>query len=235
MIAAPFRHANARADLLAAAGLGAAFAADPDVRRTLQPHLSAGDRDRAHTWSAWIEPRHEMGVAIGLYGAGLLSGVDPVRETGLRGGEALLLTEGMTILLKRATGRERPFRDRGSASFHPFGGSTSLPSGHASSAFALATVVSRMSGRPLVSAAAYGVAGSVAAARVIQDVHWTSDVAAGAMVGILAGRVATADRRSASADAEPPDEAARGEKDSGASLHFRPSVAPLGIAFDARF
>ena len=55
-------------------------------------------------------------------------------------------------------------------------------------AFSLASAVAEEARTPWVSALAYGGAAAVAWSRVYEDKHWTSDVAAGALIGILAGR-----------------------------------------------
>lgn len=87
----------------------------------------------------------------------------------------VILTQG----IKHATHRMRP---DGSAS-------TSLPSGHASDAFALATVVTGYYGKkwgiPL-----YVVATLIGVSRIEHGRHWPSDVVAGAALGYIAGRTA---------------------------------------------
>lgn len=63
----------------------------------------------------------------------------------------------------------------------------SFPSGHATIAFAGATVLHKEFGRvsPWISVAGYGVATLTAADRVLRDRHHWHDVAAGAAVGVL--------------------------------------------------
>ncbi|MCI4348493.1 MAG: phosphatase PAP2 family protein, partial [Thermoplasmata archaeon] len=87
------------------------------------------------------------------------------------------------------TGRARPYQDQGSTSFHPFHGSYgSFPSGHATQAFAVASVISASSDRVWVSVSAYTIAGLVGFARIYHNAHWTSDVTAGAIIGTVVGR-----------------------------------------------
>jgi len=63
----------------------------------------------------------------------------------------------------------------------------SFPSGHTSNAFALATVAERHYGWK-VGVPAYVIAGAVGAARMKQDMHYFSDVIAGATLGYIVGR-----------------------------------------------
>ena len=69
----------------------------------------------------------------------------------------------------------------------PNGGKHSFPSGHTSTAFALAHILHKEYGEisPWFSIGAYTCAASVGIMRVAKDAHWISDVFAGAGVGIL--------------------------------------------------
>ena len=72
---------------------------------------------------------------------------------------------------------------------YPFSGSdNSFPSGHATQAFAVASVISAHSDQVWVSVTAYTIAGLVGFARIYHNAHWTSDVTAGALIGTFVGR-----------------------------------------------
>jgi undecaprenyl-diphosphatase len=66
---------------------------------------------------------------------------------------------------------------------------SSFPSGHASSAFLAAVMLSE--GRPREAPLWFGLAGVVATSRVYVKVHHASDVVAGAAIGLALGAVAT--------------------------------------------
>ena len=82
-------------------------------------------------------------------------------------------------------GRPRPIQTPGdSDDLHPFSGYESFPSGHAAVSFALATAINRESswwGTPWIT---YPLATLVGWSRVHDHKHWTSDVVAGAALGI---------------------------------------------------
>lgn len=95
-------------------------------------------------------------------------------------GLALAATTATVAVLKAGTDRERPDGSN----------SNSFPSGHSANSFAAATVLDRRYGG-VVSWVAYGLAGFVAASRVIGNHHWFSDVVAGAVIGRFCGRLVT--------------------------------------------
>ena len=98
-----------------------------------------------------------------------------------------LLAGAMTDGLKVIVGRARPEQDLGAAHFEPFGGDKSFPSGHATTAFAIGSVIAAHSEQAWVKVSAYSIASVVAFARVYHDAHWSSDVAAGALIGTVVG------------------------------------------------
>lgn len=129
-------------------------------------------------------------VAGGFYVAGALTGSVTARRVGVLALEAKLANDLVTRSFKHAIGRERP----GSTSsdgdeFKPFGSADSFPSGHTSSAFALATVVADNYESKWVKFASYGLAMAVGLGRINQGAHWASDVAGGALVGIGVGKL----------------------------------------------
>lgn len=96
----------------------------------------------------------------------------------------LLVTSVMTeVVLKPAVGRERPFVH--SLDVAVIGGrpaTDSFPSGHAAMAFAGAVGLSTLAAVPALGW--WVLAGAIAYSRVYLGVHYPSDVAAGALVGI---------------------------------------------------
>ncbi len=97
---------------------------------------------------------------------------------------AIASTAACTFALKEVVGRKRPDESPGNARvFDPFSGHDSFPSGHATLAFATATVLDRETTSSWVPAVAYPLAGLVAWSRVHDRKHWASDVLAGGAIG----------------------------------------------------
>jgi membrane-associated phospholipid phosphatase len=95
---------------------------------------------------------------------------------------AQIVTQSVTLGIKLSVQRTRPD-----------GTQYSLPSGHASTTFATATVLQRHFGWK-AGAPAYALATFVAASRVQVQRHYLTDVALGATLGIIAGRTVTLGR-----------------------------------------
>lgn len=121
-------------------------------------------------------------------GQGLLPGRDPmsaVRVSAILGVESLLVNGALKSLFRRhrpvwEEDRPRPHRVRTPQT-------SSFPSGHASSAFTAAGILSQ--GDPLWPLY-YGVAVVVASSRVYVKMHHASDVIAGAGLGVGLGALA---------------------------------------------
>ncbi len=93
-----------------------------------------------------------------------------------------------TTLVKRLIGRGRPmhFEETGLLGLHwnwTDWTYQSFPSGHATTAFALATVIGFLSPRWFYPALA--LAAAIGLSRITEGVHYPSDVVAGAIVGLL--------------------------------------------------
>ncbi|HEX5436160.1 MAG TPA: phosphatase PAP2 family protein [Gemmatimonadaceae bacterium] len=136
---------------------------------------------------------------IALFGIGRVVHVRRMAELGLYGTEAIVVSGGVTALIKGLAGRARPAVDDNDPDSYVVGRGfgngdfASLPSGHATAAFAAAAVVAAESARWWPHASgyivpmAYGTATLVALSRVYQNRHWASDVMLGAGIGTLTG------------------------------------------------
>ncbi len=130
-------------------------------------------------------------LSVAIIGVGLLTKNHAVRDTGRDAFESEIIAAGViTPLLKKAFGRARPNQDEtNSHDFDPFSAQESFPSGHTTNAFALASAVAGHSRGWVVPTIAYTVASSVAFARMNDNVHWASDVLAGAAIGTATGHM----------------------------------------------
>lgn len=127
-------------------------------------------------------------AVVGAYGiAGFVFHDQEAKDTAFDAAMSGLLSGAITDGLKVIVGRARPEQDLGAAHFDPFGGDKSFPSGHATTAFAIGSVIAAHSDQAWVKVSAYSIASLVAFARVYHDAHWSSDVAAGALIGTVVG------------------------------------------------
>jgi len=113
-------------------------------------------------------------LALVLIGSGWLTRDQRMLNSGVDAIESSLLAAFITKAGKRIARRERPDHSD----------DQSFPSGHATSAFAIATAIADdYRDKPAVPVIAYALATSVALARVHDNVHFPSDVVAGALIG----------------------------------------------------
>ncbi|MFZ2322857.1 MAG: phosphatase PAP2 family protein [Ignavibacteriaceae bacterium] len=103
-------------------------------------------------------------------------------------GQASIYTGVVTLLLKTAIGRARPYMNEGKTTFHIFSSLInqdyhSLPGGHTAAAFVLSTVLSRNAKPVWLKVLAYVPATLTFVSRVYQDQHWASDDFLGAALG----------------------------------------------------
>jgi membrane-associated phospholipid phosphatase len=128
------------------------------------------------------------GVAAAFYFVGRAKHDDRARETGLLAAEALIDSAIVVTGLKTVSQRQRPTVDHASGEF--FDGGSAFPSGHAISAWALATVIDQEYGqhRPLVRFGVYGLATAVSLSRYTGTNHFLSDVLVGSALGYGIGR-----------------------------------------------
>lgn len=178
------------------AGIGALLLVDDPVRDAVQDARSDATDDLADV----IRPFGDLGAGaagtLATYAAGEIVDQPRLERVGLNGFQALLIAKGLAQVVKHVSGRERP--EAGGNPFD-FEGPTAddenhaFVSGHASAAFALATVVAEeYDNVPWVPWAAYGVALGTGLSRINDDDHWASDVAAGAVLGYGIAKVVSA-------------------------------------------
>ncbi|MGK7313630.1 MAG: phosphatase PAP2 family protein [Candidatus Longimicrobiales bacterium M2_2A_002] len=130
-----------------------------------------------------------VGLMAGAWVGGLVLDRPAWRRGAVEAAAATVVAGGIiTSTLKAAVGRARPDREVGAYEFDAFSGQYSFPSYHTAQAFVLATVVAGHSRSTVVDAVAYATAASVGAARIYHDVHFLTDVLAGAALGTVVAR-----------------------------------------------
>ena len=159
-----------------------------------KPVRDAAQRSRSKSADRFFRDVQKFGtkqyglpVLLGFYGYGALADDNEAKAVALDGFSASVISALVTSSIKGVVGRARPYTGLGPHHFAPLQGDYSFPSGHATGAFAFASVIATHYDSAWVDVTAYGIAGLVGVARIEQDAHWTSDVVAGALIGGLIG------------------------------------------------
>ncbi|MDB4912714.1 MAG: phosphoesterase PA-phosphatase related protein [Gemmatimonadetes bacterium] len=135
-----------------------------------------------------------------MYLLGRSSSHRDIADLGWHGVEAVLLATSITTVLKGTLGRARPYAtsDTNSRDFKLWGGfgndqRQSFPSGHSTTAFAVAAAVTSEVRRTMpqrlwmIAPVMYGGASLVGVSRMYHNNHWASDVVLGAAIGTFSG------------------------------------------------
>jgi membrane-associated phospholipid phosphatase len=174
-------HLPSRQNLLwVGVGTGLSFAAHPFDTQA-NGDLSGNILNKVFAPGAIMGQSYTLlGVASTVYAVGRIKGQPKISHMGMDLIRSVLIAEFMTEGLKYTVRRERPDNS----------GANSFPSGHAADTMAFATALERHFGWRY-AVPAYVLASYVAMSRLHDNVHFLSDVTAGAAVGIIAGRTVT--------------------------------------------
>jgi len=168
----------------ALAAIRGAYALDSRVRAHFATGSNAvlnGGEDKNSVRDAL--PAVALIAGTGAY-AGILGDSEGYRETWSLF-EAGALSTATGEILSYAAGRQRPDGTTSPDQWRK--GGDSFPSVHASAAFAIGTVFAESGNdeyRWIRRFIGYGIAGATAYVRIHENVHWLSDTAAGAALGI---------------------------------------------------
>jgi membrane-associated phospholipid phosphatase len=180
-------------------GVGALMLLDEPVQRFTQKHLrSKTTDDISSVFRQEGEAPYYAGISLGVLGVGIVTGKAGVRRAGTRLVAAVLLSGAEMEVMKHLVGRSRPNEAVGAFSFHPFtslkdsaGVETrgSMPSGHVTAAFAVATSLADDIKSPLVHVLLYTAAAGTAFSRINDNRHWLSDAGMGVVLGIGTAKI----------------------------------------------
>lgn len=164
---------------------GYLYAYDEDIDRAMQQNRDNDVIDAIVQVGDFFDTVSLMGKTNRYYAAGIGVGYLFGWKKLQRISADILFSHFIAGLIRNGgklfIGRARPRENLGAYDYGNDG--TSMPSGHASTAFQLATVLSRHIGWWPASVLLYGAATSVAIERVASREHWASDVWVGAMNG----------------------------------------------------
>ncbi|MBI5744419.1 MAG: phosphatase PAP2 family protein [Elusimicrobia bacterium] len=175
---------------LAAGGL-LVYSYDGQLRHLARKNRSSLNDDLASGLEKFGSGGYELGL-LGVYGGlcYIFNGDYGLRTAALAV-QSFAAANAAGTLVKYSAGRARPYAGDGKRRFTPYRfktARTSFPSGHTTSAFAVASVFSARCASPVVGISAYAIAAGTALQRVYDDKHWGSDVFAGAVLGTAVGR-----------------------------------------------
>jgi membrane-associated phospholipid phosphatase len=176
----------------ALAGTGALlYVFDQEIYDSVQARKTAGSEDASAIISKFGNSGYLAALMTVMYASGEVFDSRPLRRTALLCLESYLATEAFVWAGKILFGRARPIAHEGASNFHPFtfkNAHHSFPSGDASGAFAVATVIAAETESPILDALAYGLAGLAAFWRVHDRKHWPSDVFIASALGFVVGK-----------------------------------------------
>jgi len=132
------------------------------------------------------------GLSASMLTGGLIFKDKKLLETTRLMVESYLISGAIALLGKRVFGRARPYTGEGPSKFEPFKfrgarDRRSFPSGHATSAFSMMTVLAKQYSQWWIKIPAYTVAISVAMQRMDSRNHWGADVIVGGAIGYSVG------------------------------------------------
>jgi len=166
--------------------------ADRDFQDFVQKRKNS-TTNRISKWTDRYTKRVTNLTIGGLYLGGIVFHSQKAKETALLCLESVALAEGITKGIKHLVGRTRPFGNKGAFHFDPLkfpppSSSLSFPSGHATCAFALTSVIAQQYHNIPLTIGLYGCATVVALGRVNNNAHFLSDVFWGGVIGFSVGR-----------------------------------------------
>ncbi|MCF6341460.1 MAG: phosphatase PAP2 family protein [Bacteroidales bacterium] len=168
---------------------------DDDINLFFQERQTAGkDNVSKYVFEPWGSGLYPAALLGGLYVYGLAANSRKARQVALGGVQVFVMTAISTQIVKHLVHRHRPYQDEPPNPRlweGPFRGReyTSFPSGHTSTAFALASFFSSVyKDKIWVGILSYGIATGVGLSRIYDNKHWASDVLAGAALGYAIGK-----------------------------------------------
>jgi membrane-associated phospholipid phosphatase len=125
-----------------------------------------------------------VATPIMLYSIGLIKSDSLYKRNAIYVGATIVTSTIITHVIKNTINRPRPYETYADIDNAEVGSDPSFPSGHTSTAFALATSLSLQYPRWYVIIPSYLWAGTVAYSRLDLGVHYPSDVLVGAILGV---------------------------------------------------
>ncbi|MGO4516097.1 phosphatase PAP2 family protein [Terriglobus sp. 2YAB30_2] len=171
-----------------AAATGVSLTQDSHVSRDIVSH-DPGFNNAADNVSYVLEYGY-VGGSAAMYGIGIATHNDHLRETGLLSGEAEADAQIFQQIVKLASFRERPNNvDNYAGNFYQLssGTNSSFISGHSITAWSAAAVIAAEYPSPWKQVAIYSGATATSLTRVLAEKHFPTDVLLGSIAGWMIG------------------------------------------------
>ncbi|MZG52888.1 MAG: phosphatase PAP2 family protein [Nitrospinae bacterium] len=175
---------------LVAGGTGFFIGLDEDIKNFFDDIRSSTTDDLANIFEPFGNGIVTIPALAGFYLFGHFDENYKAKRTALIATESFLITGLYTTILKVTLGRHRPSTGSSSTAFDGFTtDNKSFPSGHTSTAFAIATVVANeYEETPYIKPVSYGIATLTGLSRINDEKHWASDVFFGAALGYFVSK-----------------------------------------------
>ncbi|MFQ6070325.1 MAG: phosphatase PAP2 family protein [Candidatus Aminicenantales bacterium] len=167
------------------------YTVDQEVQDLVQERRTQFSNSFSGFFNTFGDKYFLLAFLTALYSAGEHLGERSLRKTALLSFEGIITSGIIVTGLKIFLGRARPRTGKRADTFHLFSKKPqfySMPSGHASSAFALATTIAEQSSSTFIDVLAYTCASFVALSRVHENAHWVSDVFIGSAIGYFVAK-----------------------------------------------
>jgi hypothetical protein len=164
---------------------------DDNIKKYTQRHRNKTSDQVADYVRPFGEPILLGGGTLLAFAGGTALGNPKLQETGLLAFESLVIAGSLTEGIKRVAGRQRPNQTDDQFLFDgPGGKGKSFPSGHATHAFSVASVLAEQYDETrYVPALSYTIATLTGLSRINDNKHWASDVAFSAALGYAVGKL----------------------------------------------
>lgn len=168
------------------------YLADTDVNKYSKKNQSSAGDKFAAAGNALGNPFYAV-PSLGLfYLYGHINEDPKARRASLFTVESIAISGALTLAIKQATRRPRPFTGNASTAWDGPGfqsSDPSFPSLHSTTAFSIASVLAEeYSNNLYITPIAYGFATLTGLSRIYDNKHWASDVFFGAAIGYFIGK-----------------------------------------------
>jgi len=169
------------------------YTQDDKIKTSVQGHKNTTKDDLSDAAKKLYTLSLPAIVGLGVYG--YVAPDEKAKTTFLLSAESFVITGVFVQVLKYSTGRHRP--DTGDphdtwSGFTSNGAYHSFPSGDASTAFAISSVVASEYDNIFVPPLVYGISTLIALERVYKNGHWASDAFIGSAIGYFTGKAVVA-------------------------------------------